>query len=218
MSNEEQSINMIKFVIIGDKSVGKTSIITRLVKDKFEQEYQPTSIIDTNKYRITTINNYVLKIVDTPGSKQFSKSIIKEFDKTNFIFIVFDITNKNSFDSVNGLINDCELHKNRDKLQLILIGNKSDLEQERKVKKEEAKQFAEEKCMKYYETSALNKENIQKIFDDSVNIYIQSLNYTENNPNTTHTLNIESGLKININRKGEEINGKNKNCCICSIF
>jgi len=50
MSNEEQSINMIKFVIIGDKSVGKTGIITRLVKDKFEQEYQPTSIIDTNKY------------------------------------------------------------------------------------------------------------------------------------------------------------------------
>lgn len=139
MSNEEQSINMIKFVIIGDKSVGKTSIITRLVKDKFEQEYQPTSIIDTNKYRITTINNYVLKIVDTPGSKQFSKFIIKEFDKTNFVFIVFDITNKNSFDSVNGWINDCELNKNRDKLQLILIGNKSDLEQERKVKKEEAK-------------------------------------------------------------------------------
>jgi len=102
MSNEEQSINMIKFVIIGDKSVGKTSIITRLVKDKFEQEYQPTSIIDTNKYRITTINNYVLKIVDTPGSKQFSKFIIKEFNKTNFIFIVFDITNINSFDSVNG--------------------------------------------------------------------------------------------------------------------
>jgi len=75
---------------------------------------------------------------------------------------------------VNGWINDCELHKNRDKLQLILIGNKSDLEQERKVKKEEVKQFAEEKCMKYYETSALNKENIQKFFDDSVNNYIQS--------------------------------------------
>ena len=120
--------------------------------------------------------------------------------------------------NVNGWINDCELHKNRDKLQLILIGNKSDLEKERKVKKEEVIQFAEEKCMKYYETSALNKENIQKIFDDSVNNYIQSLNYTENNPNTTHTLNIESGLKIHINRKGDEINVKNKNCCICSVF
>ena len=218
MSNEEQSINMIKFVIIGDKSVGKTSMITRFVKDKFEKECPPTSIIDTNKYRISNINNYVINIVDTPGSKQFSKSIIKEFDKTNFVFIIFDITNEDSFESVNGWINDCELNKNRDNLQLILIGNKSDLEQERKVKKEEAKQFAEEKCMKYYETSALNKENIQKIFDDSVNIYIQSLNYTENNPNTTNTLNIESCLEIQINRKGEEINGKNKNCCICSIF
>ena len=140
MSNDEETVNMIKFLIIGDKKVGKTSIINRFVYDKFNQGYDATNIINDQKYNISNKPNLIIKIVDTPGDKQFLNSIINELDKTRFVLIVFDITNKDSFDSVNVWIDKCNL-KNQDNLSLILVGNKLDLEQEqgRKVTKQEAK-------------------------------------------------------------------------------
>ena len=162
MSEEDPKANCIKFVLIGDRKVGKSNIINTFVRNKFLQEYEPTSEIDPQKYNVSNINNFILKIVDTPGTTQFKRFIIEEFENASFIFIVFDITNKKSFDSINIWMNECNLNNYTNNLDLVLIGNKSDLLRERKVTEEEAKNFAKTKNMKYYETSALNKENIKK--------------------------------------------------------
>ena len=219
MSNDEETVNMIKFLIIGDKKVEKTSIINRFVYDKFEQGYDATNIINDQKYNVSNKPNLIIKIVDTPGDKQFLNSIIKELDKTRFVFIVFDITNKKSFDSVNVWINDCNL-KNKDNLSLILVGNKLDLEQERKVTKQEAKLFAEKNNMEYYETSALTKVNIHNIFNHCSDIYFQnSKNDFEHYSTSTTKLKInnDSEIKLNINSDKKDLEEK-KGRCFCSLF
>ena len=216
MSDDDQKVNFIKFVLIGNKEVGKSSIINAFIRNKFLQGYEPTCEIDPQKYSVSNINNFALKIVDTLGTTQFKRLIIQEFENTNFVFIVFDITNKNSFDSINIWINECNLNSSTNNLDLVLIGNKSDLEKVRKVTEEEAIKFAQEKNMKYYETSALTKANIQKIFEESVRSYFQNVNRDMERFKQTDNLRIRTSTRsfcLDIKTNKNIPSGRKKGCC-----
>ena len=215
MSEEDPKANCIKFVLIGDRQVGKSNIINTFVRSKFLQEYEPTSEIDPQKYNVSNINNFILKIVDTPGTTQFKRFIIKEFENASFIFIVFDITNKKSFDSINIWMNECNLNNYTNNLDLVLIGNKSDLLRERKVTEEGAKNFAKTKNMKYYETSAFTKANIHNIFEDSVNSYFLKINGDMDRFKKTVELKIQTGenIRLDIKKSTNTANNKKKSCC-----
>ena len=216
MSEEDPKANCIKFVLIGDRQVGKSNIINTFVRSKFLQEYEPTSEIDPQKYNVSNINNFILKIVDTPGTTQFKRFIIKEFENASFIFIVFDITNKKSFDSINIWMNECNLNNYTNNLDLVLIGNKSDLEKVRKVTEEEAIKFAQEKNMKYYETSSLTKANIQKIFEESVRSYFQNVNRDMERFKQTDNLRIRTSTRsfcLDIKKNKNIPSGRKKGCC-----
>ena len=168
------------------------------------------------KSSVSNINNFALKIVDTPGTTQFKRLIIQEFENTNFVFIVFDITNKNSFDSINIWINECNLNSFTNNLDLVLIGNKSDLEKVRKVTEEDAIKFAQEKNMKYYETSALTKANIQKIFEESVRSYFQNVNRDMERFKQTDNLRIRTATRsfcLDIKTNKNIPSGRKKGCC-----
>ena len=216
MSEEDPKANCIKFVLIGDRQVGKSNIINTFVRSKFLQEYEPTSEIDPQKYNVSNINNFILKIVDTPGTTQFKRFIIKEFENASFIFIVFDITNKKSFDSINIWMNECNLNNYTNNLDLVLIGIKSDLEKVRKVTEEEAIKFAQEKNMKYYETSSLTKANIQKIFEEPVRSYFQNVNRDMERFKQTDNLRIRTSTRsfcLDIKTNKNIPNGRKKGCC-----
>ena len=216
MSEEDPKANCIKFVLIGDRQVGKSNIINTFVRSKFLQEYEPTSEIDPQKYNVSNINNFILKIVDTPGTTQFKRFIIKEFENASFIFIVFDITNKKSFDSINIWMNECNLNNYTNNLDLVLIGNKSDLEKVRKVTEEEAIKFAQEKNMKYYETSSLTKANIQKIFEEPVRSYFQNVNRDMERFKQTDNLRIRTSTRsfcLDIKKNKNIPSGRKKGCC-----
>ena len=224
MSDTKLKVKCIKFVLIGDKKVGKSSIINALVNKEFSKEYIPTSTIPSEKYSIPEVNNFVLKITDAPGDKQFKELIIEELENSHFVFIVFDITNKNSYDSINSWINDLDINNHLNHLDLVLIGNKLDLEKERKVRGEDASNFASKKNMKYYETSALNKVNIKKIFEESAKSCLQKKDDKSNTKSLSETdiLNMQTiesiNLDINLDEKNTNSNNKEKACCCCSCF
>ena len=143
----------IKFVIVGDKKVGKTTIVNHYTKNKIKREYQET--IGKEIYKgIAKINqkNYIIKIIDVPNNKQFLDIIKKEYENSICALIVFDITNRDSFLSLNDWINHCRSSQNKN-LDLILIGNKSDLNQNRVVSMEEAIKFATDNNINYFEIS-----------------------------------------------------------------
>ena len=143
-------------------------------------------------------------------------------ENSHFVFIVFDITNKNFYDSINSWINDLDINNHLNHLDLVLIGNKLDLEKERKVRKEDASNFASEKNMKYYETSALNKVNIKKIFEESAKSCLQKKDDKSNTKSLSETdiLNMQTiesiNLDINLDEKNTNSNNKEKACCCCS--
>ena len=152
----------IKLLIVGDSSVGKTNFIFRFIENKFNQNYMTTSGIELKTVIIEINNNKIrVQLWDTAGQEKY-KAITKNlFLKVQGTLVVFDITNDNSFNNAKKWVNSIKEECGKT-MQMILIGNKSDLEEKRVVSQEEASQYAEEEKIEYIETSSKTGENIQR--------------------------------------------------------
>ena len=202
----------IKFVLIGDKKVGKTTIVNYYANNKVIQEYNETP--ETKLYKANAkINNkdFIIKIIDTPSNKQFLNIIKGEYQNANYILIVFDLTNRETFLSLNEWINHCRSVQNQN-MDLILIGNKSDLNQNRVVSTEEAKKFASDNNIEYFEISAYNKDNIKNIFDNAISGLFKKINDDYNTLASTTIFGFEQGSRLSITINNEN-NRNNKKCC-----
>ena len=202
----------IKFVLIGDKKVGKTTIVNYYTNNKVIQEYNETP--ETKLYKANAkINNkdFIIKIIDTPSNKQFLNIIKGEYQNANYILIVFDLTNRETFLSLNEWINHCRSVQNQN-MDLILIGNKSDLNQNRVVSTEEAKKFASDNNIEYFEISAYNKDDIKNIFDNAISGLLKKINDDYNTLASTTIFGFEQGSRLSITINNEN-NRNNKKCC-----
>ncbi len=205
--NEEQGYR-VKFVIVGDIKVGKTNIFNRYVYHKNEFEYKPTiGTNDNDDINIQTEKNiFVLKIRDISGMNEFIPTLKRECENANFVLVVFDVTNKDSFLSLNNWINHCRSSGN-EKINFIIVGNKNDLINKRKVTEEEANSFAESNGMKYYDISAFNEEEVKKIFDEAFDSFHQEF-LESNDPIAYRKTRIRSDYNIKLNT-----DKKKKSCC-----
>ncbi len=118
-------------VFLGDQSVGKTSIIHRFIYDQFEESYSATIGIDFMSHKMYVEDKtIILNLWDTAGQERF-KSLIPSYIKDSAVaIVVYDITSKQSFQSVNKWIEDARNLRD-DEVLLVLVGNKSDLTSER---------------------------------------------------------------------------------------
>lgn len=175
MASKKQSF---KIVFLGDQSVGKTSIIHRFKYDAFEDNYNATIGIDfiTQKMyiedRVITLNLW-----DTAGQEKF-KSLIPSYIKdSQAIVVVYDITSRESFLSVEKWMQDARELRDVDQALIVLAGNKADLVIDevadqndpgigRRVSYEEAAEFAKQKQILFYEISALSGQNVHTLFND----------------------------------------------------
>ena len=155
-----------KIIFTGDSGVGKTSIINSIMGQKFSPEYEPSIGVDffskTIRYKGRLIK---LQIWDSAGQEKFRSLIPNYIRGSSLIFLVFDISRKDSFQNLNHWI---EFITNIDKGNIIIIGNKIDLKEERAVTKEEAEKYCKEKNYEYFEVSAKEGTNITNLFYTSV--------------------------------------------------
>jgi len=148
-----------KYIIIGDEGVGKTSISLRYTDNVFSEKPSTIGVDFFSK----TDRNVKIKIWDTAGACRF-KSIIKSFYRyTVGAIIVYDITNKNSFDSVPSWIQEIK-ENTTNKCYTMLIGNKLDQDDKRKVSTEEGKKFAHKMGIPFFEVSAKDGTNVESSF------------------------------------------------------
>jgi small GTP-binding protein len=153
-----------KFIVIGSSGVGKTAILKRLVDDSFSPESQSTIGVEfltaTVQVNRATIK---LQIWDTAGQERF-RSIAKAYFRSAIgVMLVFDLSERKSFDDVNQWLQD--VHALCDPNAVVtLIGNKSDLTDERAVTATEAEAFAQLHQLTYLETSARGGNNVQEAF------------------------------------------------------
>ncbi|OHT16743.1 Ras-related protein Rab-4B [Tritrichomonas foetus] len=153
-----------KFIIIGSSGVGKTAILKRLVEDTFSNDSQSTIGVEFDSTMIDVDGQQVkLQIWDTAGQERF-RSIAKAYFRNAVgVILVFDITERKTFDDVNMWLND--VHSLCDPTAVVLlIGNKSDLSANRVVTLAEAEQFAQHHQLNYLETSAMDGSNVREAF------------------------------------------------------
>ena len=115
--------------------------------------------------------------VDTAGRERFDTIVPMIYHKADIIMLVYDITNRSSFESLTKWLNDIDHHKGKmetDDIKMMLIGNKKDLEG-RRVSFEEGMKLAKEKRMCFFETSAKTGKNINEAFEHMVKELVESV-------------------------------------------
>ena len=221
--NENSSLNisyefLFKVSLIGDSGTGKTSIITRFIDNVFKSETSTTIGVDFKIVSFDLGNETYAKmqIWDTCGSERF-KSLTASFLKTCSAFIlVFDLTRLSTFQNIDNWIK--TIYENTKPRFLILIGNKSDLINERKVDKDVILKYCEKNNFNYIETSVKSNFNIEKIFKEvAYQLYegIKSKNQ-ESQKNDLKEYEIGGFKNIKIddgNIFNENNNKKKKYCC-----
>ena len=155
-----------KIVLVGDSGVGKTNMMLRYLNKEFNKDSKATVGVEFGA-KNTTIEGKIVKgqIWDTAGQERYRAITSAYYKGAKGAFVVYDISQRETFDSVDRWIS--ELRSNTDeRMVIILIGNKSDLEDKRVVKKEEGEEKAKEKDIAFLETSALTASNIDKAFNE----------------------------------------------------
>eukprot|EP00871_Galdieria_phlegrea_P000827 jgi/Galph1/1745/GphlegSOOS_G408.1 len=153
-----------KLVFLGDQSVGKTSIITRFMYDKFDANYQATIGIDfLSKTMYLEDRTVRLQLWDTAGQERFRSLIPSYIRDSSVAIIVYDVTNRASFLSVNKWLEEVRNERGDDVI-LVLVGNKADQTERRQVSTEEGEAKAKENGVMFIETSAKVGFNIKTLF------------------------------------------------------
>ena len=202
---------LFKYIIIGDSSVGKSNILLRYIHDKFNEEFQSTIGVEFGAKNIKIEDKiYRIQIWDTAGQETF-RSITRAYYKNSVCAcVVYDITNRNSFQNVKSWIEDCKKQSPKT-VFLVLIGNKVDLEDRREVSYEEGSIYAQKNGMLFFETSAKTGKNIEEIFMNSSYEIAKRINngfydLTNENNGIKQGFNSEN-VTLNSNKVGDNQNG-----------
>ncbi|MHA1298192.1 MAG: Rab family GTPase [Candidatus Helarchaeota archaeon] len=161
MSKEKYDF-LLKCIVVGDAAVGKTALTVRFAEDTFRDDYKVTIGVD---FSIKMMNVYgskiKLQIWDTGGQEQFSYIRPLYYTGASCGLVVFDKTNKKSFENIEKWIN--EVYTNRGKIPLIVIGNKDDLPN-KVITTEEGTRFAKKFGTIYFDTSAKSGKYVDLVF------------------------------------------------------
>ena len=152
-----------KLLTLGNSNVGKTSFILKYTEDTFTTNTSTTIGIDyKDKYEILKNNQKVkIAIYDTNGQERFKSLSLNYLKKADGILLFYDITDKESFDSIKEWMQSIYEIKDNN-FPIVLIGNKIDLEDKRKVTKEEGESESLKYNIKFYETSCKDNINIKE--------------------------------------------------------
>ena len=207
----------LKIILVGDQGVGKTSIMSKFITNEFKNAYQSTLGIEFKAKELYIDNSTCakLKIWDTCGTEKFRSITRQYFKNSNGVFLVFDLTDKETIKKLNVWLKD--ITDNIDEESVIfLIGNKMDVKTRDITIAEDAKEFANEKKLNYYEVSAKTGSGIVNIFEKITKKIINNIK-NERNKNEGNAKILNRNLNIddycNKDRGKVEQNRNKMHCC-----
>jgi small GTP-binding protein len=159
---------LFKLIVVGKESVGKTCLVDAWCGRSFRIAFESTVGVDFDAKRVL-IDGAVIKnhIWDITGQQKFATIVSAYYGKCAGAFVVFDVTNKQSFFNIDYWIQEIKA-KNDRMVPIIIVGTKTD-KPNRIVSTEEATLFAEDRGLQYIETSAKKGENIEESFQLLIN-------------------------------------------------
>ena len=165
MSDAEEYEMMIKGILIGDSGVGKTNIMSKYLKNQFMENSKATVGVEFGS-KLFNHQGHKIKaqIWDTAGQEKYKAITGAYYKGSKGAFIVYDITRKDTFASIERWVNDLKATSDP-KLTIILIGNKNDLDDKREVSKDQGEEKAKSFGCAFLETSAFSGDNLDKAFE-----------------------------------------------------
>ena len=183
MSEEPLTINLIT---LGYTEVGKTAYLIRNTENKFGPSLSTVGIdLRLKKIELENGKKVNVKFYDTSGQERYRSLSANFIKRADGIILMYDITNRESFDTISKWWEDIRDYKERD-FPVILVGNKCDLEDERKVKKEEGESMAKKYKVKFYEASNKDGTNVEESSRELINIILNRMTNDINAIKPTH--------------------------------
>ena len=187
-SIEEYFDEKINVMILGDSNVGKSSIITKYCKNEFLPKYIATIGLDFQmKYLNIDKKKVRLQIWDTAGQERYKVVSKNLFNTSDGFIVIYDITDRESFNSVNNWIEQIISYVGKD-VKCVIFGNKNDLDNKRKVEINEGNELANKFKFKFFETSAKEGNNLEEGFNSltfEIMGNIKSVKERRHNSNTS---------------------------------
>ncbi|KAH8507739.1 hypothetical protein H0E87_010046 [Populus deltoides] len=204
-----------KLVLIGDSAVGKSQILARFARNEFSLDSKATIGVEFQT-RTLVIDHKSVKaqLWDTAGQERYRAVTSAYYRGAVGAMLVYDITKRQTFDHIPRWLEELRSHANKN-IVIILIGNKSDLEDQRAVPTEDVNEFAQKEGLFFLETSALQATNVESAFmtvlTEIFNI-VNKKNLIAGENQSNGNLASLSGKKIIIPGPAQEIPSKSK-CC-----
>ena len=201
---DRNGVYKFKFIIIGDHEVGKTSIIRRFVEKRFMVDYRATIGLNIISHKFEVFGNKINLMLWDIGAQDYFRRYRKTYyNGAQTAFIVFNLTSRRSFENVKNWYNELMGFIENKDMPIVIVGNKSDLHEERAVDIDEGRELCKDlselnnaKIM-YIEASAMTGEHIEDAFRlISYNFIVKCREVEELNRNTQLMSKIESLLDI----------------------
>ena len=162
--NSSSDNGVIRLLLLGDSAVGKSSLLLRFCEGRFENNFVITIGVD---FKTKTLNidgkQHKVQVWDTAGQERFRTITPAYYRNAMGVLILFDVTNKKSFDNVDYWVRNLDEH-GAPGVQKVLVANKIDLAHKRKVPAADAQALADKYGMTYIETSAKDDTNVDQCF------------------------------------------------------
>ncbi|OWM82182.1 ras-related protein Rab11D-like [Punica granatum] len=153
-----------KVVLIGDSAVGKSQILSRFARNEFSLDSKATIGVEFQTRTLVIEHKSVkAQIWDTAGQERYRAVTSAYYRGAVGAMLVYDITRRQSFEHIPRWLEELRSHADKN-IVIMLVGNKTDLEKQRAVSTEDAKEFAEKEGLFFLETSALNASNVESAF------------------------------------------------------
>lgn len=166
---------LFKYVIIGDTGVGKSCLLLQFTDKRFMAIHDLTIGVEFGARMITIDNKKIkLQIWDTAGQESFRSITRSYYRGAAGALLVYDITRRETFNHLTSWLEDARQHSNTH-MVIMLIGNKSDLENRRDVMKEEGEAFAREHGLIFMETSAKTAANVEEAFLNTAKVIYRKI-------------------------------------------
>ncbi|XP_010491702.1 PREDICTED: ras-related protein RABA4a-like [Camelina sativa] len=153
-----------KLVLIGDSGVGKSQILSRYARNEFSLDSKATIGVEFQTRTLVMDHKSVkAQIWDTAGQERYRAVTSAYYRGAVGAMLVYDVSRRQTFDHIPRWLEELRNHADKN-IVIILVGNKSDLEDQRAISMEDAKEFAEKEGLFFLETSALNAVNVESAF------------------------------------------------------
>ena len=205
---------LLKYIIIGDQAVGKSNLLLRFANGEFKDEYQATLGVEFGAKNLNVKNKLCrIQIWDTAGQEIY-KSITRAYYKNcACALIVYDISNRESFDNVKTWIDDCKVQCPKT-VYMILVGNKCDLDK-REITYDEGQELANGFEIDFFETSAKTGQNVEELFTHTAEDILRNIE-KGNYDLSDESCGIKEGFNTenrNLKPIHSEIKQPKKGCC-----